>query len=241
MRLDKYLSEKGLAESRQKAQRMIDEGNCLVNGTTVKKASYDVCEHDVVEIVGETLRYVGRGGLKLEGAIKAFGIDVSSLVCVDVGASTGGFTDCLLQHGASKVYAVDCGSGQLHSKLVPDPRVVNIEKFNARLLSPETLGAPVDMAVTDVSFISQTALHGAISSVLKKGGLFVTLIKPQFEAGKEHIGKGGIVKDPSVYPSVIEKVKLSCEGCGMRFVDIAESSVKGGDGNTEFVAYFIKE
>ena len=241
MRLDVYLSSNGFAESRQKAQRMIDEGSCEVNGRIIKKASFDVNDRDSVKIIGETLRYVGRGGLKLEGALSYFGIDVKSFVCVDVGASTGGFTDCLLQKGASKVYAIDCGYGQLHPKLLSDERVVNIERFNARELTPSTLGELVDIAVADVSFISQTTLHSAVASVLKKGGMFVTLIKPQFEAGKQYVKKGGIVKDRSVYPSVIEKVKLSCASNGMAFVKVTESPVKGGDGNTEFIAYFLKE
>ena len=241
MRLDVYLTFANFAESRQKAQRIINEGCCEVNGKVIKKASFDVSERDSVKIVGETLKYVGRGGLKLEGALSYFKLDVTSCVCVDIGASTGGFTDCLLQNGALKVYAVDCGSGQLHQSLIQNDKVVNIERFNAKLLKPETLGELVDIAVTDVSFISQTTLHSAVSSVLKKGGKFITLIKPQFEAGKEYVGKGGIVKDKSVYPIVIEKIKKSCVSNGMSFQGVTESPIKGGDGNTEFIAYFVKE
>ena len=240
MRIDKYLFEKGFAESRQKAQTMISNGNCTVNGKTVNKASFDVCDGDEIKIVGETLKYVGRGGLKLEKAISEFGIDPTGKVCADIGASTGGFTDCLLMNGALRVYAIDCGSGQLHPKLLSDPRVVNIEKFNAKLLSQKVLGERVDLAVMDVSFISQTALHRPVSEVLKVGGAFISLIKPQFEAGKEHIGKGGIVKDNSVYSQVIEKVTASALLLGLELIACSESPVKGGDGNTEFIAYFIK-
>ena len=241
MRIDKFLFEKGFAESRMKAQAMIIGGNCRVNGKTVTKPSFDVNEDDNVEIVGETLKYVSRGGLKLEAALEYFNINANDRVCADIGASTGGFTDCLLMSGASKVFAVDCGQSQLHPKLLSDARVVNIEKFNAKELTRDTLGILVDIVVMDVSFISQTSLHRAVSYVLKDGGVYISLIKPQFEAGRSKIGKGGIVKDASVYKDVKEKVVSSAKANGLSLVGIIGSPIKGGDGNTEFIGCFIKD
>ena len=238
MRADKFFAEK--FGSRTKSAEAIEKGLVLVNGKTIKP-KIEIKETDVITFVEAQELFVSNGGYKLDRAIKTFDFSPKGLTFADIGASTGGFTDCLLQKGASKVYAIDCGYGQLHPKLLSDERVVNIERFNARELTPSTLGELVDIAVADVSFISQTTLHSAVASVLKKGGMFVTLIKPQFEAGKQYVKKGGIVKDRSVYPSVIEKVKLSCASNGMAFVKVTESPVKGGDGNTEFIAYFLKE
>lgn len=238
MRLDKYLFEKGFAESRQKALGLIERGGCLVNNKPVLKASYEVKDADEIKIVGEAPKYVGRGGLKLEGAIELFKVVVKDKVCIDIGASTGGFTDCLLQHGAKKVIALDSGHGQLHPKLLSNSRVISIEGFNARELDINVTKEKMDIAVMDVSFISQTLLYPNVASVLKEGGLFISLIKPQFEAGREYIKKGGIVKDRGVYKTVIDKVVSTAAKCGLCFIECAESPIKGGDGNTEFISLF---
>lgn len=238
MRLDKFLFEKGFAESRQKAKQLIDGGNCFVNGKAVSKASLEVTDNDKIEIIGETLKYVGRGGIKLEGALKLFNINVRDKVCVDIGASTGGFTDCLLQQGAKKVFSVDSGKDQLHEKLRSDGRVISIEGFNARELDIDVIKENVDIAVMDVSFISQTLLYKGVTNVLKNGGLFVSLIKPQFEAGREHIKKGGIVKDTKVHQIVIDKIIAAAKEYKLFCKSYAESPIKGGDGNTEYIALF---
>ena len=238
MRADVYLTVGGLSESRARAKRSIEEGRLSVNGKCVKKCSYEISEGDAVELRGEDMPFVSRGGLKLLGAIKTFGIDVNGLDAVDIGASTGGFTDCLLQHGASKVYAVDCGKDQLHQKLRNDPRVISIEGFNARELTAGTLGQQCDIAVMDVSFISQTLLYGAVKSTVKDGGSFVSLIKPQFEAGRGAIGRGGIVKDKKIHVSVISDVLDKARACGLFASGLAVSPIEGGDGNTEYLALF---
>ena len=239
MRADVYLAENGLCESRSRAKSYIEGGMLYVNGINVKKCSFDITENDQVELRGEVIPFVSRGGLKLLGAINGFSLDVCGLTCVDIGASTGGFTDCLLQHGAKKVYAVDCGKGQLHRSLLNDPRVESIESFNARELTAETLGEKCDLAVMDVSFISQTLLHGAVRSVLKDGGMFVSLIKPQFEAGRAALGKGGIVKDKKVHISVIRSVTRSANAFGLALTGLIPSPIEGGDGNTEYLASFV--
>lgn len=239
MRADVFLYEKGYCESRTKAAEACKEGRLFVNGKKITKSSFEINEGDEVELKAGGLRYVGRGGLKMEGAINAFGLEVGGMTCVDIGASTGGFTDCLLQNGAKKVYAVDCGSGQLHSSLLKNERVVNIENFNARELDAETLGEKCDLAVMDVSFISQTLIHGAVRRVLKDGGLFVTLIKPQFEAGKSALGKGGIVKDEKARKNACKAVILSAEGVGFALKGLTLSPISGGDGNVEYLALFV--
>ena len=195
MRVDLYLYKFGFTRSRQKAQDAISAGGVTIDGQVISKASLDIdetVEHCVQ--ISEACPYVGRGGLKLEGALNAFQIDVAGLTAVDIGASTGGFTDCLLRKGAKKVYAIDSGFGQLADSLQTDTRVVSIERFNARDLSVETLGEQCDLAVMDVSFISQTYILPGVAAVLKSGGCFVSLIKPQFEAGRSAIGKNGIVR-----------------------------------------------
>lgn len=211
----------------------------FVNGESVKKCSFDVAENDEVEIRGEVMPFVSRGGLKLLGAIEAFGLDVKDLVCVDIGASTGGFTDCLLKHGAKKVYAIDCGSGQLHPTLASDGRVRNIEKFNARELTSDILGEKCDIAVMDVSFISQALLYGAVRSVLKDKGALISLIKPQFECGRAALGRGGIVKDKKVHISVIRSVTAAANSAGLSLTGLAPSPIDGGDGNKEYLAMFV--
>ncbi|MGM9637304.1 MAG: TlyA family RNA methyltransferase [Eubacteriales bacterium] len=238
MRIDKYLAEKGFAESRQKAKGLIAGGFVLLNGKVVTKDSIEVGDSDEIEITGTDLPYVSRGGLKLEGAKKAFGLDFAHKIACDVGASTGGFTDVLLRGGADRVYAIDCGRGQLHKSLLADPRVVNLESLNIRDLTPQTLGEKCDLAVSDLSFISQTYLYPVLPLILKEGGELVSLIKPQFEAGKGKVGKGGIVKDPKIHREVIKGLIKAAAECELYIRDLAPSPIRGGDGNTEFLAYF---
>lgn len=239
MRLDVYLTEKGLAKSRSYAAELIKKGLVTADGKTVKKPSFDVTGENV-QITGELYPFVGRGGVKLEGALDAFGIDVSGMCAIDVGASTGGFTDCLLRRGAKKVYAVDSGHGQLHESLLKDERVVNMEGFNARDISPETIKEKCQIAVCDLSFISQTYITENVFSVLCDGGAFVTLIKPQFECGREALSKGGIVKDKKYHAAALKKVSRHAEKCGFALLSVIKSPILGGDGNTEFLAFFKK-
>ena len=237
MRLDIYLVEKGFCESRSRASRLISEGKIVLDGKVASKAGQEVSEGEHTVVITEKDRYVGRGGLKLEGALDFFGIDVSGKRCIDVGASTGGFTDCLLQRGAAHVCAVDSGRGQLHKRILDDIRVTNIEGFNARELTPDTFGR-FDIAVMDVSFISQTLIHGALRSVMKDGAIYISLIKPQFEAGKSALGKGGIVKKPSDRESAIKRVLESAAVCRFETLGVMRSPIEGGDGNIEYLAAF---
>ena len=239
MRLDVFLTENGYFESRKRASDSIKGGLVWVNGKSVTKPSFDTDSFDKIDVKGEICPYVGRGGFKLEKALSVFGVDPQGMVCVDIGSSTGGFTDCLLQKGASKVFAVDSGKDQLHTSLRSRADVVCMEGFNARFLCEADLGEKVDLAVMDVSFISQTLLYEAVSSVLKEGGVFISLIKPQFEAGKSGIGKNGIVKDEKVRLSVCEKIKDCSKIYGLEVVKIIESPILGGDGNKEYLAHFV--
>ena len=240
MRADLYLVEKGIAKSRKKAQDMIDEGLVYADGVKLTKSSKNI-DDSVIEIRGEVMPYVSRGGLKLKGAIDGFKLKAYGKICLDIGASTGGFTDCLLQEGADKVYAVDCGHGQLDADLAKDVRVVSIEGCNARDISREIIPVMIDLCVMDVSFISQTLIHPALSGVLKDGAEFITLIKPQFEVGKSNICKNGIVKDEKARSKAVENVIESAKACGFRFIDKITSPIKGGDGNTEYIGYFRYE
>ena len=241
MRLDKYLTEEGYAESRTRAARLIESGKVKVDGKTITKASFEVSDGAVISVEADDCPYVSRGGLKLEGALKTFQIDPNGMVCADVGSSTGGFTHCLLLLGACRVYAIDSGSDQLHPSLRNNSRVISMEGCNARYLTPVELGEQVDLVVTDVSFISQTLLHGVIASLLKDGGGFVSLIKPQFEVGRENLGKGGIVKDRKVRREAARRVMASALSAGLAPVAIAPSPITGGDGNIEYLAYFVKK
>lgn len=243
MRLDLWLTEKGFAESRQKAKLLLSEGKVLISGRPVTKAAFEITpeKEGAVEVIGEALPYVSRGGLKLKGAVDGFGLDVTGLVCLDLGASTGGFTDCLLKEGAARVIAVDSGTAQLHKSLRADPRVTVMENTNARFLTPSDIGTVVDLVTCDLSFISQTKVYGAVAAVLREGGKFVSLIKPQFEAGREHIGKNGIVRDPKVYDTVKTAIVKEAEGFGLICRRIIDSPITGGDGNKEFLALFEKE
>ncbi|MBO7377097.1 MAG: TlyA family RNA methyltransferase [Clostridia bacterium] len=241
MRADLFLVEKGYARSREDAKRSILAGLVTVDGKTVCKPSENIDPDAAGEVrFNRTIPYVGRGGLKLGAALDRFGIGVGGLTAVDIGASTGGFTDCLLRRGAARVFAVDSGHGQLAPELLADPRVISMEGFNARYLTPEDLGGRVDVAVIDVSFISQTLIHRAVSSVLIPGGVFVSLIKPQFECGRREVGKGGLVRDPAARKKAVDLVVASASDNSLVCRGFFESPVKGGDGNTEYLAVFIR-
>ena len=242
MRLDVYLVENGLAVSRAKAQEFIKNGSVCVCGKAISKPSYEVGEGESVEVLENPLqRYVGRGGLKLEAALLAFHISVKDKIALDVGASSGGFTDCLLQNGAAKVYAVDSGSGQLHPSLLADVRVENRENTNARYLSVADFSPRPTLAVMDVSFISQTLIHPALADVLPEGGILVSLIKPQFELDRASLDKKGIVKNEKLRQRAVERVKASALAFGFAPLGSMESVITGGDGNVEYIAAFVRK
>ncbi len=234
-RLDVALVERGLASSREKAQAMILAGEVRVNQQKALKSGQTVRLEDLIE-VQEKPRYVSRGGLKMEGALKAFGINVSGFVCVDVGASTGGFTDCLLQQGAQRVYALDVGHNQLDWRLRQDTRVVSHEGLNVRYLDPTLIPEPSDLIVCDVSFISVRLLLAAFPPLLKPSGCMVILVKPQFEAGREQVGAGGIVRDPALHAEICARISSEVEALGFR-TSIVESPITGAEGNKEFLLY----
>ena len=238
MRLDLFLFENGYVKSRSKAKELIEKSAVKVDGKIITKPSFDV-DSASIEIDDSSMPFVGRGGFKLEAALDHFCIDVSGLRCIDVGASTGGFTDCLLQRGAEHVLAVDCGHGQLDPDLACDERVSQLEGFNARNLSPAETDELFDLAVMDLSFISQTLIHTPLSSVLKKGATFITLIKPQFEAGRKSLSNKGIVKNESDRKAALKRVFESADATGFSLKGYIESPIKGGDGNTEYLAVFI--
>jgi 23S rRNA (cytidine1920-2'-O)/16S rRNA (cytidine1409-2'-O)-methyltransferase len=240
-RIDKLLVERGLADSRTKAQAMVMAGVVLVDEQRVEKPSQQIDPNSVVRIKGgddPTSRYVGRGGLKLEAALRAFQLDVVGLTCLDVGASTGGFTDCLLQHGAARVVAIDVGHNQIDWRLRNDPRVEVREGVNARYLKPEDFEAKFELAVMDVSFISATKVLPAIVALLREGGAIVTLIKPQFEVGRGEVGGGGVVRDASKRARVVEEVNAAARALGMNVVNVIESPIAGAEGNIEFLALY---
>ena len=242
MRADVYLCERGYVSSRRRARELIESGCVTVDGKPITKPAAPLSEEGSYEIVvTETLPYVGRGGLKLEAALDAFSLDVKGLTTLDIGASTGGFTDCLLLRGAERVYAVDAGVGQLAQKLREDPRVVVRERLNARSLVPEQIeGARVDLIVMDVSFISATYILPRFPILLKEEGYAVCLIKPQFEVGKSMLGKGGIVKDPAAHRFAVERVMEGGRSVGLVPIGLSPSPVTGGDGNREFLICFAK-
>ncbi len=241
MRLDVYLTEAGLAESRSKAQEAIRRGLVTVNGKPAEKASLTVEEGDDVAVTGTACPFVGRGGLKLEAALGRFGVSPAGLVCADVGASTGGFTDCLLQHGAAHVYSIDAGHGQLDKRLAADPRVTNLEGLNARTLAPEMFSVRPALAVADLSFISLTLVLPAIGSILTGDGSLIALIKPQFECGRENLPKSGVVRDRKLHMESIRRVADAGEGAGLRACRIMKSPVRGGDGNEEFLVLMKRD
>ncbi len=241
MRADVYLAQNGYTKSRSAAKELIEGGKVTFDGKVLKKPSDEVDENidHKIEVVKE--KYVCRGALKLEGALDNFNIDPSGKICIDIGASTGGFTDLLLRRGAKKVFAVDSGHGQLDPSLLTDERVVNIEGYNARYLNKNDFPFCFDMAVMDVSFISQTYIHMGISDVLSDMGILISLIKPQFEAGRAAVGKGGIVKKKEDREASILKVVESAAKCGLFCLDVMRSPIDGGDGNIEYLALFKKD
>ncbi|MCM1226876.1 MAG: TlyA family RNA methyltransferase [Clostridium sp.] len=235
VRLDVFLYEKGFAPSRQKAKELVLEGHALVNGKLRTKPSYTVDDNDSVEIFGETLKYVGRGGLKLEKIVELCGIDLSGKTCMDIGASTGGFTDCMLQNGAETIYAVDVGSGQLAKKLCGDARVVNMEKTDIRNVKACDLSKLPEFISVDVSFISLKLILKRVFELLDENGTAAVLIKPQFEAGRENIGKNGIVRSKNVHISVVADILSFSERTGFKTIGICHSPITGSKGNIEYL------
>ena len=233
-RLDQILVERGLSPSRQRAQAIIMAGAVLVNDQPVDKPGKQISSEDSITLRGKDMPFVSRGGLKLEGALTALELDVNTKICLDVGASTGGFTDCLLQRGAQRVYAVDVGYGQLAWKLRQDPRVVVIERTNIRNMPAGTLLHPVDLVTIDVSFISLKIVVPAVLEYVKKGARIVALIKPQFEVGKNQVGKGGVVRSAALHSDIIEQLTLFFSDIGLRCESVIPSALLGPKGNREF-------
>lgn len=240
VRLDTLIVEKGLVPSREKAKRIIMCGNVYIDNQKVDKCGIKIDEEKEIEIRGNPLPYVSRGGLKLEKALQVFNIDVSNKVSVDIGASTGGFTDCLLKNGAKKVYAVDVGYGQLAWELRNDERVVNMERINARYLTDAQIHDKADIVTIDVSFISLKLILPAAVNLMKPEGVIICLIKPQFEAGKEQVGKKGVVKDENIHIDVIEKVINYAWDLKLKTVGLSFSPIKGPEGNIEYLACMKK-
>ena len=234
-RLDLLVVERGLADSREKAQALIMAGAVMLNGQKAAKSGQSVADDARIEVTARP-QFVGRGGLKLERALDHFGINPEGFTCLDVGSSTGGFTDCLLQRGAARVYAVDAGTGQLDWKLRNDPRVVVHENVNARYLDAAVIPEPIDFVCFDVSFISVTMILPAVVPLLKPSAPMVILVKPQFEVGRADVGKGGIVRDPALHEAACRKVADAVGGLGFA-ADIIESPVLGAEGNREFLLY----
>jgi 23S rRNA (cytidine1920-2'-O)/16S rRNA (cytidine1409-2'-O)-methyltransferase len=237
-RLDHLLVARGLCESREKAQRAIMAGEVTIGGHVVDKAGTKVAEDADVAVKAPD-KYVGRGGFKLEAALDTFGVDPTGLTCLDIGASTGGFTDCLLQRGAAKVWAIDVGHDQLAWKIRSDPRVVVREGLNARYLGADDIADPIDIIVIDVAFISLSLILPPASELLKPTGVIIPLIKPQFELRREQVSRGGIVREPAAHAEAVEKIRAFCSTHLPRLSwrGLIESPIKGGEGNTEFLAY----
>lgn len=239
-RLDVLLTERGLLDSRQKAQATIMSGIVFVNGQRVDKVGTAVSNDVLIEIRGTTLPYVSRGGLKLEKAMQTFPLTLTGKICADIGASTGGFTDCMLQNGAKKVYAVDVGYGQLDWKLRNDARVVCMERTNARYLTHEEIPEELDFASVDVSFISLKLIFPALYGLLREGGEIACLIKPQFEAGREKVGKKGVVRDPAVHLEVLEHFLIHAKENHFTVLGITYSPIRGPEGNIEYLGFLRK-
>lgn len=240
IRLDSLLVERGLEESRQRAQAVIMSGIVYVDGSRVDKPGTAVPENARLEVRGDRLPYVSRGGLKLEKAMKSFSISLQDAVCGDIGASTGGFTDCMLQNGAAKVYAVDVGRGQLAWKLRNDSRVVCLERTNARYLSREQIPEELSFASVDVSFISLKLILPPLAALLREDGRVVSLVKPQFEAGREKVGKKGVVRDPAVHREVLEHFLGHAKEAGLSVLGLTYSPIRGPEGNIEYLGYMQK-
>ena len=239
-RLDLLLVEKGLAESRQRAVALIIAGKVQVDGCQALKAGQRVAVDAKIELLDQGGTYVSRGGLKLASALDSFSVEVAHLVAMDVGASTGGFTDCLLQRGAQKVYAIDVGYGQLAWQLRQDSRVVVLERCNVRYLTSEHVSELVDLAVIDTSFISLTKVIPKVLQFVKGGGQLLALVKPQFEVGRSQVGKGGVVRDSKLHQQVVTKIERVCQSEGMEVRGVKESSLLGPKGNREFFIYAVK-
>ncbi len=241
VRIDKLLVDRGLAQSRERAQALVLAGKVLVNQQKVEKPGAAVPADAAVRLLGEDLRYVSRGGLKLQAALERWNIDVRGRICLDIGASTGGFTDCLLQHGAARVIAVDTGYGQLDYRLRQDARVRLLEKTNARFLKASDVEVKVEVIVVDVSFISATLVLPAVLPAAGGAepfrGDLIVLVKPQFEAGREHVEKGGIVRDPAAQQAAVQKARACVAGLGAASTDVIESPILGMEGNREFLLY----
>lgn len=244
IRLDKLLVQRGLVPSRERAQALILAGKVLVNDQKLEKAGAAVDPNAAVRLLGDDLRYVSRGGLKLEKALQHWNIDVAGLCCLDVGASTGGFTDCLLQHGAARVIAVDTGYGQIAMKIRQDSRVRLLEKKNARYITREDLSEAIEVIVMDVSFISVNLVLPPVMAAafteapkLRSGKQLIVLVKPQFEVGREHVGKGGIVRDETAQAAAVEKVRAMVTALGAAHTDVIDSPILGAEGNREFLLY----
>ncbi len=240
MRLDVAVFERGFAETREKAKALIMAGSVYLNGQKALKGGATVKETDVIEVRGAVNPYVSRGGLKLHKAVASFGLELKDCICMDIGASTGGFTDCMLQNGASKVYSIDVGYGQLAWKLRCDERVVNLERTNFRYVTREQIPEEIDFASVDVSFISLKLILPVMHTLLKNGGRSVCLIKPQFEAGKENIGKKGVVRDKAVHADVIAKITEFASENGFAVIDVDFSPIKGPEGNIEYLMFIEK-
>jgi 23S rRNA (cytidine1920-2'-O)/16S rRNA (cytidine1409-2'-O)-methyltransferase len=246
LRLDKLLLDRGLATSRERAQALILGGKVLVNDQKVEKAGAPVDSESAIRLLGEDLKYVSRGGLKLERALEHWHLDVTGAIALDVGASTGGFTDCLLQHGARRVIAVDTGYGQMDFKLRQDPRVRLLEKTNARYLTSEQVGEIVDLIVIDVAFISATLVLPAVVNASfpssredRRGRQAIVLVKPQFEAGREFVGKGGIVRDEAAQFAAVERVRKTLLDLGYTHIEMIDSPILGAEGNREFLMHAV--
>ncbi len=241
LRLDRLVTDRGLTASRERAQALILAGRVLVNEQKIEKPGAAVAADAVLRILGEEMRYVGRGGLKLEAALERWSINLNGRFCLDVGASTGGFTDCMLQHGAARVLAVDTGYGQIAQKLRDDPRVELRERTNARLIQPGELPEGISFIAMDVSFISATLVLGPVLTAAFAGPgerrEMVVLVKPQFEAGRDAVGKGGIVRDPAAHAAAVERVRACVASLGGQGIEVAESPITGTEGNHEFLLY----
>ena len=237
IRIDRLLIERGLAESRQKAQAFVMAGQVLADEQKITKPGQQVAPEAEVRILGPAPQYVSRAGVKLEAALAKFQLDIRDKVCLDIGASTGGFTDCLLQHGAAKVYAVDVGTAQLHWKIRQDERVIVRERVNARYLTSAVVPEPVQFVCCDVSFISVTLIFPVVRPLLAADAELVVLAKPQFEVGRGQVGKGGIVDDPALHQQVTEKVRKALRQVGFRYVGEMESPIRGAEGNKEFLLH----
>ena len=239
-RLDSALFRRGFAESREKAKALIMAGQVYVNGRKAQKSGDTVKDSDTLDVRGEKMPYVSRGGFKLEKAVAAFGLKLDGCVCMDIGASTGGFTDCMLQNGAAKVYAIDVGYGQLAWSLRSDPRVVNLERTNFRYVTREQIPEEIDFASVDVAFISLRLIAPVMHSLLRDGGEAVCLIKPQFEAGREHVGKKGVVRDRNVHERVVSEICAFLLETGFSLLHLDYSPIKGPQGNIEYLVHVKK-